>query len=192
MTRRQVVTAALTLVLIAFLFVLVWPIPPLRRALIALLRPRVDTRAPTGALSAAELDTLLAYAEVLAAPARWSEEDRQALAHHVEERAGRRPGFLALYRTTARVLEERADRRFTVMGRAERTRLIVRERLVPASLRPLDYLTTLDRRRLSVSGLAAPDLLQGYYDSASGWAIVGYTSFPGRCGDLMRYTRPEG
>ena len=38
---------------------------------------------------------------------------------------------------------------------------------------------------------AAPDLIGAYYASASGWEVVGYSTFPGRCGDLSRYTAPE-
>ena len=30
---------------------------------------------------------------------------------------------------------------------------------------------------------AVPDLIGGYYGSPAGWAVVGYQSFPGRCGD---------
>jgi hypothetical protein len=35
------------------------------------------------------------------------------------------------------------------------------------------------------------DLVGGYYNSPAGWAVVGYAHFPGRCGDLGRYVRPE-
>jgi len=38
---------------------------------------------------------------------------------------------------------------------------------------------------------AVPDLINGYWRSPAGWAAVGYGVFPGRCGDLTRYTRPE-
>jgi hypothetical protein len=36
-----------------------------------------------------------------------------------------------------------------------------------------------------------PDLIEGYWGSPAGWAAVGYEAFPGRCGDLTRYTRSE-
>ena len=35
-----------------------------------------------------------------------------------------------------------------------------------------------------------PNLIAGYYASPAGWAVVGYDVFPGRCGDLARYTGP--
>jgi len=38
---------------------------------------------------------------------------------------------------------------------------------------------------------AVPDLIGGYYGSPAGWAVVGYTTFPGRCEDLTRYVRAE-
>src|SRR2546422_1875618 len=31
---------------------------------------------------------------------------------------------------------------------------------------------------------ALPIFLAGYYGSPAGWAVVGYATFPGRCGDL--------
>ena len=73
----------------------------------------------------------------------------------------------------------------------ERTVLIVRYRLVapPAGAKaPAAFPPELQ----AVLTRAVKDLIGGYYSYPAGWATVGYDTFPGRCGDLMRYTRPEG
>jgi hypothetical protein len=47
------------------------------------------------------------------------------------------------------------------------------------------------RRAVAIERILVPDLIRGYYESAAGWALVGYSTFPGQCGDLASYTRAE-
>jgi hypothetical protein len=141
----------------------------------------------SGMPSAGEMDDLAAFGEVLVegralAPA----ERRQPLAH-LGERAARSPEAASVYRAAAATLNRLAGRRFATLAVAERIALVARHRLaVPDG--------TAEEAAADVRALrarTAPDLIRGYYGSAAGWAAVGYDAFPGRCGDLTRYTRPE-
>lgn len=191
MTRRQFVTACLVFAAGAVVLALAWPIPPLRRVAVRLLHPRLDARSPRGSLSPAEMNTVVAFAEVLVDPPQWTEVDRAVVRDDVEYRTQRKPGYLALYRMAAQLLDGRAGGRFAAMDRAARTRLVIEHGFTPKPLSPLDYLTTFDRRALAVRTLTAAGLLEDYYDSAAGWAVMGYRRAPGQCGDLLRYTAPE-
>jgi hypothetical protein len=191
MTRRQFVKACLVFAAGALALVLVWPIRPLRRAVARLLHPRLDARSPRGSLSPDELNTVVAFAEVLVDPPQWTDADRTAVRDDVRYRTERKAGYLALYRMTAQLLEHRAGGRFAELDRAARTRLVIEHELAPKPLAPLDYLSAFDRRALAVRTLAAAGLIEDYYDTAAGWAVMGYRRAPGQCGDLLRYTAPE-
>jgi len=156
-----------------------------------LLEPRLDASSPTGALSDLELSAVAAFAEVLVEGRTLSAVEREHVVEHVRDRALRRPGYLALYRTTARVLDGLASAPFATLGLGDRAAVMVRHRLTGSSVARIAYLWPLHRDELAVRVLAAPDLIAGYYRSPTGWAAVGYAAFPGRCGDLVRYTKPE-
>jgi hypothetical protein len=191
MTRRQFVAACLVFAAGVLALALAWPIRPFRRAVVRLLHPRLDARSLRGSLSPDEMRTVVAFAEVLVDPPQWSDVDRTVIRDHVQYRTERGAGYLALYRMTAQLLEDRAGGRFAEVDRAARTRLVVEHGFAPKPLAPVDYFIAFDRRVLAVRTLAAAGLLEGYYDSAAGWAVVGHRRAPGQCGDLLRYTAPE-
>lgn len=146
----------------------------------------------SAALSATDLEDLLAFAGVLVAEGRsLSAGERRDLVDHVEYRLTQGGGYyLDLYRTTAALLERLAGTRFSSLDAARRVELVTRHRLAAPprggghpAVRPDEVQAVLAR--------VVPDLVGGYYGSPAGWAIVGYAVFPGRCGDLARYTRPE-
>ena len=112
------------------------------------------------------------------------------MADHVDERTEYHPGYLPLYRTTAALLDSHAGTSFALLDRDARTRLMLARRWLP-DVRPRDYLLTFDRRELALRVFAAPDLIEGFYDSPAGWASIGYRQARGNCGDLLRYTQPE-
>jgi hypothetical protein len=117
---------------------------------------------------------------------------RAYLLEHVEDRIRRRPGHLALYRTTVRTLARLAGRPFAELPVAERIELLTRHRLADfqASAEETDSGPLPDDMR-AIRKQVVEDLIGGYYGSPAGWAIVDYQVFPGRCGDLTRYTRAE-
>ena len=138
-------------------------------------------------LSSRERESLLAFAEVLVGHGAVLSAERDAILSHIEERVATDARALRLYRDTAALLDRHAGLPFPTLGMAERVALVARHHLVPS------------RGRADISSVAAhtvrtrvaPDLIAGFYRSAAGWATVGYTTFPGRCGGLTRYTRRE-
>jgi hypothetical protein len=141
-------------------------------------------------LSPADIEDLLAVGEVLVSGGpRLPARERSLLLEHVEQRLQQGGGYYAeLYRLTGDVLARLGGARFATLTDGERVALITRHRLAIAQVRPDESLTEDVR---AVRTRAVPDLIAGYYASEAGWATVGYGVFPGRCGDLDRYTRSE-
>jgi hypothetical protein len=69
--------------------------------------------------------------------------------------------------------------------------LIAQHKLDSSDVRPGEDIGPYAEDITTVRTEALRLLISDYYGSAAGWAIVGYPIFPGRCGDLTRYTRPE-
>jgi hypothetical protein len=129
---------------------------------------------------------------VLVAGNAFSPDERGYLVDHIEDRVKRGGGYyLSLYRTTVGLLERLARTRFSDLDVAQRVALVTRHRLSSSDVRPRESLGAWPDDARAVRTRAVPDLIGGYYGSPAGWALVGYASFPGRCSDLARYTRPE-
>ena len=145
-----------------------------------------------GPLSDLELEDLVAFAGVLVEGRALSAEQRGFLLDHLGDRTRDPSGYYAgLYRTTARLLNRLAGTRFSSLTPDRRLALLSRYRLTSAAVAPGEPLGPYPDAAREVRTRAVPDLIGGYYGSAAGWAAVGYATFPGRCGDLTRYTRPE-
>ena len=160
--------------------------------LVGMLAPRVDVSLPPGRLSAAEISAILAFAEVLVAEQALAPAERGPLVEHINDRTIATPGFLSLYRRTAGLLDRLTPQPFADLPRAERIALVQRLRLADSRVRTLEYLWSFNREAWLVRQHAVPDLIAAYYTSPAGWAVVGYDTSPGQCGDLARYTRAEG
>lgn len=144
-----------------------------------------------GTLSRAEMEDLVAFAEVLVEGRTLAPAERGYLVEHIEDRTKRHPEYLPLYRETVRTLDHLAGRRVASLGIQERNDLVARHRLAATEVWPGENLGPLPEQMRTLRTRAVPDLIGGYYGSAAGWAAVGYATFPGRCGDLTRYTRQE-
>jgi len=190
MTRRRFLQW-LVLGLGAIALLVAWRSRRLFELVARFARPRLDRSSPPGLLSAEEMATIIAFAEVLAEGRPLSPAELGYLADHVNDRTQRRPGYLSLYRTTAQALDRLTRTRFSALELGDRTAVITRHRLAESDVRIRECLLPFRRRELAIRALAVPDLLAGYYGSPAGWAVVGYAAFPGRCGDLARYTRSE-
>lgn len=191
MTRRRLLQVLGVVVGAIVAALLAWRPSALVSRIAAAFRPRLDLSSPTGALSPSELATVVAFGEILVDGGTLPTLERGYLVEHVDDRTRRIPGFLALYRTTAELLDGLAGVPFATLAADERTRLMTDHRLTVSEVTTRELLVPCSRRQLTVRALAVPDLLLGYYTSPAGWAVVGYDTFPGRCGDLTRYTRPE-
>jgi hypothetical protein len=142
-------------------------------------------------LSSAELEALIAFGEALVEGRTLSLAERRPLVEHIADRVTHRPGVLPLYRTTVSTLDRLAGRRFASLEVGERIQLIARHHLVRAPGSRGEEFGPLPAEILSIQLRVVPYLIRSYYGSPAGWAVVGYQTFPGRCGDLTRYTRAE-
>ena len=139
-------------------------------------------------LSAAELDTLLAFAEVVVDGRALAADSRATLTEAITDSVDRAPDRWSLYRGAAQLLDRLAGRELASVNLVDRAALIARHRL---DIRVVaDEPAVPDDARFIRTSLG-PELIVAYWRSAAGWAAVGYQTFPGRCGDLVRYTRPE-
>jgi hypothetical protein len=89
--------------------------------------------------------------------------------------------------STARLLDRLAGTRFATLDLPTRREIVERHRLHRRALAADEP----DRDTDEVRGIIVPDLIRAFWSSPAGWAVVGYAAFPGRCGDLARYTGAE-
>ena len=140
-----------------------------------------------GTLSASALEDLLAFGELLVEGRPLSPAERRHLVDHIAARTTQGSGYyLSLYRTTVRFLGRLAGARFSSLDVAQRIALMTRHRFTSSALQPAEHLGAFPEDARAVRTRAVPDLIGGYYGSPAGWAVVGYDTFPGRCGDLAR------
>ena len=151
----------------------------------------LDPPSTPGTLSSVELEDLIAFAEVLVEGRTLTRAERGYVVEHIEDRIRRSPEYLSLYRTTARTLERLAGQRFASLEIRERIEFAARHRLTYQRVLAGEDLGPLADEVRALRTRAVGDLVEGYYRSPAGWAVVGYATFPGRCGDLTRYTHPE-
>jgi hypothetical protein len=140
----------------------------------------------SGALSPAEMADLIAFGEVLLEGRALAPPERRYLVEHIEDRTTRSAEYVSLYRAAVTILDRVAGRRFATLEIRERIDLITRHGLAAvqgAAQAPSDEMRALLTQ-------VVPDLIRGYFASPIGWAVVGYDTFPGRCGELTRYTGP--
>jgi hypothetical protein len=149
--------------------------------------PQVRASDPRSNLSRAEIEDLVAFGEVLVEGRTLGAAEQAYLVEHIEDRARRSSGTLAAYRTMVGTLERLAGGRFASLEIDERIGLVARHRLATSQVWPGEALAPARIPRTRI----VHELIRSYYDSAAGWAVVGYQAFPGRCGALTRYTRPE-
>jgi hypothetical protein len=146
-----------------------------------------DTPAP--ALSASELDDLVAFGEVVVGSGPLSPLERGFLIDHIQYRLPRADGhYFSAYRTTVGLLRRLAGVRFSSMDVEQRRALVTRYRLGTARVWPDEELGPFPDDVRTVRTQVVADLIGGYYRSPAGWAVVGYDAHPGRCSDLARYT----
>jgi hypothetical protein len=144
----------------------------------------------SGALSPGDIDDLIAFGEVVVEGRALSVSERRFLLEHIEDRLRHAGEYPELYRKTVSTLQRLAGRPFARLELRERVELVSRHRL--ASRASMDEAVgPFAEEMQDIRKRAVEDLVGGYYGSPAGWAIVGYQTFPGSCGDLTRYTRAE-
>jgi len=189
-TRRSILQLLAGAAGAALALLLLWRPQRLAQLVSLRFKPRLDATAP-GVLSKRETETIVAFAAILVEGRELDAQETSYVVEHVTDRAGKTPGYLALYRKTAGLLDRLAGAPFSSLPLEQRIGLMVRHRFTDRDVRIREYLRPWGRETLAVRALAVPDLVGGYYFSPAGWAAVGYRAFPSRCGDLTRYTRAE-
>ena len=138
-------------------------------------------------LSSTERRTLVDLAEVLGGGRPLLPIEREDILSHITQRETASSEMLAVYRETAALLNRLAEVPFSALPFSKRRELVARQNHVP--FRRGTQLSDDAAHTKSVT--VALDLIAAYYGTSVGWAVVGYGVFPGRCGDLVRYTHPE-
>ncbi len=170
-----------------------------RPYLAKLVRPELDATFPLGSLQENEMRTIVALGETLVFEELMPPEE--FFREYVDEVAHGRPGFLKEYQSAAKLLDTTSIRlsakgrpiQFADLARTGRDK-VVRELLwrYDASdriVRKFEKIT-VSRDALALREYVMSHLLEHYYRSTYGWAVVGYKYFPGRPPpDPRAYTR---
>ena len=189
-TRRRILQLLVGAAGIVLTLLFLWRPQRLARLLSLRFKPRLDATAP-GVLSKREMETIVAFTAVLVEGRELDAQEASYVIEHVTDKAGKTPGSLALYRKTAGLLDRLAGAPFSSLSLERRIGLMTQHRFTEYDVKIREYLLPFGRETLMVRALAVPDLVGGYYFSPAGWAAVGYRAFPGRCGELTRYTSAE-
>jgi len=148
-------------------------------------------------LGGQQLDTLIALGHVLL-PSSFAANPATAdpvIAEIVNQHLARVPAALAAFGDAAAVLDEASVAQYgTGFAQLElaRRRQLVADILTPYTsrrlfARPYYALTAQgDRIRRLWSDVSHP-IIVGFYNSAEGWRVVGYTRRPGQCSNLTDY-----
>jgi hypothetical protein len=163
----------------------------LRAPGVGLVRRANEPTSETLRLSAGELESLLGFGEVLVEGRTLSALERHYLAEHIEDSARHTPDQLVQYRRAVRLLDRLAGKPFSSLEITDRVQLLSRHRLAARAVTPGEDREAFAGEARMIRARVIPDLIEGYWASPAGWTAVGYEAFPGRCGNLTRYTRSE-
>jgi len=151
----------------------------------------LDSARKTAPLSRLEMDDLVALGEALVEDRALAPAERLLLIERIEARTTQNREYVSVCRMAVSTLQRLAGRRFASLEIRERAELIGRHRLTASHVWPGEDLGPFPEEMRALRMRIVKDLIGGYYGSSAGWAVVGYQTFPGRCGDLTRYTRAE-
>jgi hypothetical protein len=162
--------------------------------LISILRPGLDRTAPTGRLSAQEMDTIIALLEILLPVTLWP--GREAMADMVNQATENVNGILQAYENGVVLLDQTAreytpGQRFAVAGSEMRQRLLetLLWKYAGGKSGTLSYYVglcyaSLERLcqtapRRQFRDLVVRDLLRRFYAGSVAWKMAGYSHYPG-------------
>ena len=160
-----------------------------RGALSRWVRPALDARAGTGLLTGAQLRTLHALTEVVAAGAPLSEAEWAPVRAALVAAARERPGFRALCARACRTLAGLRLGGFPDASLGDRTACVALHRLAVRPVPAAELLLVARRAHHEIRELLVPELIRAYFDAPVGWAVVGYEAALGECRDPFAYTR---
>jgi len=167
-----------------------------------LILPKLDTAYPLGVLQDIEMRIIVVLGETLVAPE--STPPVNFFIDYVNAVTQNQPGFLKEFQRAAALLDatsvdlfgQSARLRFAALPLTQRDK-VLRALLWQYSgsdlIVPKVEKLAASRDALALRMYVMRPLIEHYYRSPYGWAIVGYESFPGRPPlDPRAYTRPIG
>jgi hypothetical protein len=165
------------------------------------LHPELDTAYPLGVLSNDEMRTVVALGETLAAPESVPPSD--FFREYVNSVTQSQHGYLKEYRRADAILNVTSTDQFGRGARLDFADLLLSQRdqvlkkllwQYPGHDRIVRKVEKLaaSRDALALRMYVMDPLIEHYYRSQYGWAVVGYKSFPGRPRDPRAYTTLPG
>jgi hypothetical protein len=162
-------------------------------------QPRLRN-SPRGSLRDDEFRNIAAFGEVLIPVDDTPGADEAWVRDYVDRQTTARAGWLEEYRSAANLL----DRLASEAGQKEPFSTLpfpVRDRIVSQNFPgngtlaqwtfDLSICTAAGRQKMRAWTLVARDLIDGFYGSPGGWAVIGYTNYPGTAAqDPRGYTQP--
>lgn len=163
-----------------------------RRAVSRWVRPTLAPRAPTGLLTATQLATLRAFAEVVATGEPIDDDAWDSVRASLIGLARERPGFHGLCVRGCRLLDALGTGPFAAAALDARIVAVGVARLAIRPVSAAELLVPGRRVHHEVRELLVPEVLRAFFDSPAGWRLVGYGEVLGECRDPWAYTRrPE-
>lgn len=173
-----------------------------RPYLSALLRPGLDENTPPGFLIKDEMRTIIALVEILVAQDSLPSES--FFQDYVNEITANQKGYLKEYQNAAKLLNRTSTDLFKYEQTLGFDKLSIEARnkvlghllwQYDADDRVVRKLEKIEasKKALALRVFVMEPLIEHYYRSTFGWAVVGYTSFPGNPPhDPRAYTMPLG
>jgi hypothetical protein len=164
-------------------------------------KPQLDEESPTGKLSAVEMGTVMALADVLVPTEKKSERLYDVLRSHVDGRTLADNGYFREYRKAVRYLDETtasvttAGKKFADLPVSQRQRMLEEilweYRADQARIKQVEAIFS-PARTLAFRNFVVKDLLEAFFRKLpdEAWAIVGYSHYPGLPADPRAYSRP--
>lgn len=162
------------------------------------LSPRLNTDSPRGRLKEDDVKNIIALAEVLILKDETLDADEIWVRNFVNNKTENEPGYLFEYQNGVRLLDritrnlKGEHMKFHELPMDIRNILLHQNFGMDGSLDKiffrLQFFTHLGKLKIYFWYFVIKELLYDFYSSPYGWAVVGYTSYPGVPGNPREYT----
>lgn len=201
MTRRRLFTVLLLFFCIVFI-TFVSPIGffNVKKRIAKYKRVKLDESFPKGILAEKEMKNILALSEILVPKDLKLGLNIDFFRNHVNYKTLNSDGYLKEYRDGSKLLEEAtkefidSNKNFFELSLSERDKilgLILWRYRADELVRPLLENMVVSERKLRFRQFVVKDIIRAFYESRAGWAVVGYSHYPGvPAADPREYTSP--
>jgi hypothetical protein len=201
LTRRRFLIVILVVFIGIALVLAVLPVRflNLNRRIANYKKLSLDKSYPTGMLSEKEMVTILALSKALVPKDETLETGDDFFRNHINYKTSNVRGYLKEYREGVRLLEETtkeiigANNSFSELSMSEIEKVLESilwryrsDEVIESFLEKF----FVSKRKLAFREFVVRDILKAFYKSRAGWAVVGYSHFPGvPAKDPREYTR---